>query len=64
MDNDWLTPAFINKQVAKRDGGGMDNDYLTPVYTHQQKLCMDNDYLAPVLITNEWSSGGKEGDHG
>jgi len=31
MDNDYLTPAFINKQMVKREEGwgAMDNDYLT-----------------------------------
>ena len=38
MDNDYLTPEFINKQVVKREEGwgGMDNDYLTPVFINKQ----------------------------
>ncbi len=30
MDNDYLTPVFINKQVVRREEGwgAVDNDYL------------------------------------
>ena len=38
MDNDYLTPVVIDKQVVKRGEGwgAMDNDYLTPVLVNKQ----------------------------
>ena len=59
MDNDYLTPGFINKQAVKTGGGRgtwIYNDYLTPVSINKQVFkreegwgATDNDYLAPCV---------------
>ena len=51
MDNDYLTPVFINKQVVRREEGwgAVDNDYL--IYP-------------PCRLTNKLSRGRRErGDY-